>query len=73
MKGTLESADAASVSHSFQCVLIDRFVMWYGAGGWMSATSRDGINFTPSKYGRFYSRFGAAAGTDGTGLFIDKE
>ena len=50
-----------------------RFIMWYGAGGWSSATSSDGIHFTPSRYGRFFSRFGAAAKTDGTGLFVDDD
>ena len=50
-----------------------QFIMWYGSGGWASATSKDGINFTPSKYGRFSSRFGDKAGTDGTGLFVDDD
>lgn len=50
-----------------------RFIMWYGSGGWKSATSNDGIHFTPSKYGVFYSRFGAEARTDGTGLLVDDD
>ena len=50
-----------------------RFVMWFGSGGWQTATSTDGINFTPSGHGVFHSRFGAKAGTDGTGFFIDDD
>ena len=45
--------------------------VWYGAGGWRSATSLDGIHFTPER--SFVSRFGAKAGTDGTGIFIDDD
>lgn len=46
-----------------------RFIMWYGSGGWASATSADGIHFTPAA-GPFVSRF-AKGGTDGTvGLFF---
>eukprot|EP00040_Diaphanoeca_grandis_P016272 m.83882 g.83882 ORF g.83882 m.83882 type:complete len:395 (+) comp25683_c0_seq1:126-1310(+) len=48
-----------------------RFIMWFGAGGWGSAVSTDGIHFTPGP--RFESRFGPKAGTDGTGLFIDDD
>jgi len=51
----------------------NRFIMWLGAGGWRSATSDDGIHFTPSKYGAFASRFGPSARTDGTGLFVDDD
>jgi hypothetical protein len=50
-----------------------RFVMWYGSGGWGTATSTDGINFTPSGHKIFFSRFGAVAGTDGTGIFVDDD
>lgn len=50
-----------------------RFIMWYGAGGWRTATSKDGIHFTPSPYGTFFSRFGAQARTDGTGILIDDD
>ena len=50
-----------------------RFIMWFGSGGWQSAVSTDGIHFTPSGHGVFYSRFGAKAGTDGTGLFVDDD
>ena len=46
--------------------------MWLGSGGWTSATSLDGISFTPAHID-FGSRFGAAAGTDGTGVFIDDD
>lgn len=49
-----------------------RFIMWLGRGGWLSATSHDGIHFTPSGP-TFFSRFGAPAGTDGTGLFVDDD
>lgn len=49
-----------------------RFIMWLGNGAWSSATSLDGIHFTPAKVG-FGSRFGVAAGTDGTGVFIDDD
>ena len=51
----------------------ETFVMWYGSGGWATATSKDGIHFTPSGHKIFYSRFGAKAGTDGTGWFIDDD
>ena len=33
------------------------FIMWYGNGGWSTATSVDGIHFTPAHTG-FSSRFG---------------
>jgi beta-xylosidase len=49
-----------------------RFVLWYGAGVWATATSRDGVNFTPSGP-PFASRFGMAAQTDGTGIFVDDD
>ena len=49
------------------------FVMWFGSGGWQTATSKDGINFTPSGHGTFFSRFGAEGRTDGTGFFIDDD
>ena len=49
------------------------FVMWFGSGGWQTATSKDGINFTPSGKGVFFSRFGAKGRTDGTGLFVDDD
>ena len=48
-----------------------RFVMWFGAGGWRTATSTDGIHFTAGK--PFASRLGTAARTDGTGFFIDDD
>lgn len=54
----------------------NRFIMWYGSGSWGSATSTDGINFTPSKYGMFSSRFSGKKGdgkTDGTGIFVDDD
>lgn len=51
----------------------NQFIMWFGSGGWQTATSSDGIHFTPSKYGRFSSRFGTSAHTDGTGLFVDDD
>ena len=50
-----------------------KFIMWYGSGGWRSATSDDGIHFRPSSHGAFSSRFGPAAGTDGTGVFVDDD
>ena len=49
------------------------FLMWFGSGGWRSATSTDGVHFTPSSTAAFYSRFGPRAGTDGTGIFIDDD
>ena len=49
-----------------------RFIMWYGAGVWATATSTDGINFVPAGP-PFASRFGMAAQTDGTGIFIDDD
>ena len=49
-----------------------RFIMWYGSGGWATATSTDGIHFTPSG-AKFSSRFGPKAGTDGTGIFVDDD
>jgi hypothetical protein len=49
------------------------FIMWFGSGGWQTATSVDGIHFTPSKYGGFSSRFGPKATTDGTGILIDDD
>ena len=48
------------------------FIMWYGSGGWSTATSADGVHFTPAHTG-FSSRFGPKAGTDGTGIFIDDD
>ena len=50
-----------------------KFIMWFGSGGWQTATSTDGINFTPSKYGPFSSRFGGKARTDGTGILFDDD
>ena len=50
----------------------NRFIMWFGAGGWGTATSTDGIHFEPAVLNQ-YSRFGPAAGTDGTGVFIDDD
>ena len=47
--------------------------MWLGSGGWRSATSTDGIHFTLTQPGVFFSRFGPKAGTDGTGLFVDDD
>lgn len=61
-----------------------RFIMWYGSGGWMTALSTDGINFVPAA-GPFASRFcprggGAASAasdractTDGTGILVDDD
>jgi beta-xylosidase len=49
------------------------FVMWFGSGGWQTATSKDGIHFTPSGHGTMFSRFGAEARTDGTGFFVDDD
>ena len=48
------------------------FLMWYGSGGWCTATSSDGIHFTPVR-SKFFSRFGPKARTDGTGIFIDDD
>eukprot|EP00038_Savillea_parva_P010595 m.191387 g.191387 ORF g.191387 m.191387 type:complete len:380 (-) comp18323_c0_seq1:39-1178(-) len=48
------------------------FIMWYGSGVWATATSTDGIHFTPAGP-KFASRFGPAPGTDGTGIFIDDD
>ena len=48
------------------------FILWFGSGGWGTATSKDGINFIPATL-KQYSRFGANAGTDGTGVFIDDD
>ena len=50
-----------------------RFVMWFGVGGWASATSTDGIHFTPSAHGIHYSRFGPASGVGGTSVFVDDD
>ena len=49
-----------------------RFVLWFGAGGWGTATSEDGIHFTPAVLHQV-SRLGAHAGTDGTGVFVDDD
>eukprot|EP00039_Didymoeca_costata_P022265 m.4160 g.4160 ORF g.4160 m.4160 type:complete len:369 (-) comp2909_c0_seq1:32-1138(-) len=49
-----------------------RFIMWYGSGGWGTATSTDGIHFTPTGP-IFFSRFGPKAGTDGTGILVDDD
>jgi hypothetical protein len=53
-----------------------RFVMWYGAGGWCSATSMDGVHFTPA-VSHFTSHVrgpnGTAGRTDGTGIFVDDD
>jgi len=47
--------------------------MWFGSGGWQTATSDDGIHFTPSGKGKFFSRLGPNAGTDGTGVMVDDD
>ena len=53
-------------------VIVDKkgtFVMWCMVRGrWQTATSKDGINFTPASASA--SRFG---GSDGTGIFIDDD
>jgi hypothetical protein len=52
-----------------------KFIMWFGAGGWCTATSEDGINFAPAVIG-FHSRFSGKHGdgrTDGTGIFVDDD
>ena len=49
-----------------------RFILWFGAGGWGTAISDDGIHFKPAVLGQT-SRFGQQAGTDGTGVFIDDD
>ena len=49
-----------------------RFIMWFGSGGWGTATSTDGVNFTPAVLGQS-SRFGPKARTDGTGVFVDDD
>ena len=52
-----------------QCLLISAPCL-SGAGGWGTATSRDGIHFEPATLGQT-SRLGA--GTDGTGVFVDDD
>jgi hypothetical protein len=49
-----------------------KFIMWFGCGGWRTATSNDGIHFTPAG-GGFASRLGPQARTDGTGWMIDDD
>ena len=49
-----------------------RFIMWFGCGGWRTATSEDGIHFEPLS-GVFASRLGMVARTDGTGWMIDDD
>jgi hypothetical protein len=51
----------------------NRFVMWFGTGGWSSATSTDGIHFTASPHGVFFSRFGPQSGVGGTSVFVDDD
>lgn len=49
-----------------------KFIMWFGCGGWRTATSDDGIHFTPTG-NSFASRLGWPARTDGTGWMIDDD
>lgn len=59
-----------------------RFILWYGSGDWGTATSEDGIHFTPARE-HTSSRFANAStkppgtttteSTDGTGLFVDDD
>ncbi len=49
-----------------------QFIMWYGSGGWRTATSSDGINFLQMG-GGFASRLGPKARTDGTGWMVDDD
>ena len=53
-----------------------RFILWFGQGGWTTATSTDGIHFELARM-HTSSRFGPPAGrdygTDGTGVFVDDD
>eukprot|EP00937_MAST-01D_sp_MAST-1D-sp2_P004462 g4462.t1 len=50
-----------------------RFIMWFGNGGWSTATSADGIHFEPANL-HLSSRVDPPHGrTDGTGVFVDDD
>jgi len=52
-----------------------RFIMWFGAGNWGTATSTDGVHFTPANL-HFSGRSLPGVtepSTDGTGIFVDDD